>query len=518
MAPGANTTAFPWVRVSGSYDAVIILYHFFDLTDDQRYGVFRRVVLPEGQRIREGCEISKRNFFELYTRRTEPKRPAWNRAADLDNPGQEEHEQRLATRAAMHEKLRQELKEMGIWNADMDLAWEHGQEIENGVSNIGVERHVATEGPQDVDTGKPGDNGGIEVEHNQNFIFANKESGRSLSLQHKQVDKGTHSKQLPMSSGMSRQNDSKQESRTANNPFDHVSSHPRSSQLHPPSTIDTFPDLTFAVPDHRNTATRPSQATSESVNISAVGSSHSDNPSSTMSIPLLTISKLNMIHQRDLTWHNGTPMVHRETYVSQDQTAFNRGGPVFRVSNNGQWEDVMICGGCYYCQNGKEQTDTHLPTKEELSSQVANSPTQGLPFVHSSDVNTGSTGSSPSSKFLGTARNLRPDYPAMMRTDVTFTRGTNVLNSVTTMQCISDTCKVCNPDTEMDDLLRSWQPGGEEYERDKVESLKYDQMRREYVASMNAEAEEKKTTKKAAMKSKVEAAEQTMAMDGSRKK
>ncbi|KAK3670425.1 hypothetical protein LTR78_009665 [Recurvomyces mirabilis] len=500
-APAANTTAFSWAKVSGSYDVLITLFDFFHLSDDQRYEVFRRVALPEGERFGKDVTLASATFssFTLGV------------LSQIDYLGIAQQIWTILVRMNTNRGLRLE------WPYTRSYAkgW---KKWESGTLTWTWLGRMSERSKTDAVTSGPRDHGGIEAEHNQNLILTNKESGGSTSLQPKHVDKGTYSKQPPMSSGMSRHIGINQDTRTANHPFSYVSSFSESSQLPPLHTIDTSSDFTFAVHGHQNTPTRHSQATSEGAKTSSAGSNNSDNLSSTMSLPPLTICKLNMVHQRDLSWHEGTPIAHRASYVSQDQTAFHRGGPVFRVSINGQWEDVMICGGCYYCQNGKEQTDAPIPKLEELSSQAAKSPTQGLPFVHSGEVHIDSSGSRPSSKFLGTARNWRLDYPAMMRTDITFTRGTSVVSNVAAMQCINNTCKVCNPDTEMDSLLRSWQPGGEEYEKDQAERLKYDQMRRDYVASVNAEVEVKKITKKAAMKSKVEAAAQAKAMKGSKKK
>ena len=223
---------------------------------------------------------------------------------------------------------------------------------------------------------------------------------------------------------------------------------------------------------------------------------------SARSTSLPTGDKLNMLHQRDLTWQTGTPLVHREHYVPQDDATYYRGGKVFRVLINGQQEDVMVCAGCYYCQNGKEPVGKLKLTEQELAAQAANSPTQGLPFVHTNDIGVDRENYEQPKRFLGTARNWRPDYPAMMKTTITFTRGNVMLRDVPTMQCIFDTCEICNPGTDMDDLFASWQPGGAEYERDKAEKAKYEQKRKEYVASMEAELEAGKAGKAGAAKTK----------------
>ncbi|KAK0885633.1 hypothetical protein LTR87_000828 [Friedmanniomyces endolithicus] len=100
---------FPWQLMEAARHAVVILHENFDLTDEQRYNVFKQAFLNEAQTIRPGTSIKAYSLSDAYNCRLRSDRKPWWITHNGDKPNDVEKVRRDAEAA----------RELGIANATL---------------------------------------------------------------------------------------------------------------------------------------------------------------------------------------------------------------------------------------------------------------------------------------------------------------------------------------------------------------------------------------------------------------
>ncbi|KAK0995011.1 hypothetical protein LTS01_006942 [Friedmanniomyces endolithicus] len=480
---------FPWQLMEAARHAVVILHENFDLTDEQRYNVFKQAFLNEAQTIRPGTSIMAYSLSDAYNCRLRSDRKPWWITHNGDKPNDVEKVRRDAVRATALTKLQEAARELGIANATLggtavagetpaESGKEDSEELES-MSGDGIEGsagagtvQVAAEG--DVQPTSPTRN---EEDHERQHTMELSQLGRFASWRLVDLLEGmsinlktpaypdlldfcrTHAKKrkLSIAQYLERrlgQAGSKRAKATQRTGRPALASSDSDNQ---PDEREEVDDMRPHVPVQRKRKfTKRTLGPASRINSSRDQSR-------------LNERTLKMVHHRDCVWQGPSSSCQAGTYVDSASEVYKTGGKVFRTFINDKLEDVMICQPsiCGYCTTGRDDAaasiDDAAPSSRESATHVLN----GLPFVHNGDVTLDGRGMP--RYFKGTSSGWSPVFPKDMYPSVVdFTVDGETVEKVAVMACYARNCNACTSNVKVVDETVDHRPVSRAHKRQRV--------------------------------------------------
>ncbi|KAK5711402.1 hypothetical protein LTR15_012474 [Elasticomyces elasticus] len=161
-----NRVHFPWQQLEGARNAVILLHERFNLDEEQRLQVFRKVYLEAAQALRPDADISAYSISDAYKCRMRPDRKPWKVTYDGDKPDAAEKKRREGVRTIVLADLQQAAQDLGLGNGIIAATTETQERDEGDAGEVGIQ-HADEDMENEDDEELKGGLAGREMVHDQ---------------------------------------------------------------------------------------------------------------------------------------------------------------------------------------------------------------------------------------------------------------------------------------------------------------------------------------------------------------
>ncbi|KAK5690937.1 hypothetical protein LTR17_025825 [Elasticomyces elasticus] len=457
-----NKVHFPWQQLEGARNAVILLHERFNLDEEQRLQVFKKVYLEAAQALRPDVDISAYSISDAYKCRMRPDRKPWKVTYDGDKPDAAEKMRRQGVRTTALADLQQAVQDLGLGNsiiaattedqkpdegdagevdmqpADEDMRDDGDEELEVGF--VGREDEAAEhDGPQEEEAAGTDE----ELDVNELGQYASWTVEKLMLATGVTMDDPDHGKLL-----INYRTDAKKLKLSVVRHIerlinkikaeDTATSLKRKAPASSKRAKKGRKSAHSAMPD-ANMNTLPEIGSGGKATSTAAPSNETNN----------TTSKLRMVHWIDCVFEGTSVRCGIERYVKTDSKLYALGGPVFRVLINGTLQDVMVCikGVCNNCRIVEDPNDTLVPTVSPQILGAAKNLLQGRPFVHTNDIDLKGLRQGGNRSYKGTSGPWSPTFPATWTAgDVEFTFDQHQIK-VSVVACVVGKCEQCHTQT-----------------------------------------------------------------------
>ncbi|KAK5690608.1 hypothetical protein LTR97_012163 [Elasticomyces elasticus] len=451
-----NKVHFPWQQLEDARNAVILLHERFNLDEEQRLQVFKKVYLEPAQALRPDADISAYSINDAYKCRMRPDRKPWKVTYDGDKPDTAEKTRRqgicsrrrkILVWVTASSQLRLRLKsrmrvmperlnistQMKIWRTRSMRSWR--------AVSLGARRcMIRTARPLSI----------MSRKRRRRLLVVT----TSLTLKELGQYASWTVEKLMLATGV-----------TMDDP-DHgklLINYRTEAKKLKLSVVRHIERLINKVKADDTAISRKRKAPS---NIKRAKKGRKSAPSAMPDASIDTIpgdgdrgkgadesnattNKLRMVHWIDCVFEGTSVRCGIERYVKTDSKLYALSGPVFRVLINGTLQDVMVCikSVCNNCRIVEDPNDTIAPTVSPQIVAAAENLLQGRPFIHTNDIDLNGLRQGENWSYKGTSGPWSPTFPATWTAgEVEFTFDQHQIK-VPVVACVVSKCEQCHEQT-----------------------------------------------------------------------